>query len=286
MTSKELAAAEWTTTIRPHGRWLNFGLGELWRYRDLVALLVRRDFVANYKQTVLGPAWHVINPIVTTLVMTVVFGRIARLSTDGVPPFLFYLAGTTIWNFFARSLTSTSNTFVGNAGIFGKVYFPRLAVPLAGMITNSIAFAIQFTLFLICLGYFAARGAPVHVGSMIVLTPIVLLLVGSLGLGAGIIASSLTTRYRDLTQLVTYGVTLLMYFTPVIYPMSSVPDAMRPYVLLNPLSAPVEAFRAAFLGRGELTPGYLAYSAAASAVLLFAGVLLFHRVERTFMDTV
>ena len=277
---------QWTTIIRPKGRWFDLRLDELWRYRDLVLLFVRRDFVAQYKQTILGPVWHFINPLLTTVVFTVVFGRIAGIPTDGIPPFLFYLAGITVWNYFSRSLTSTSNTFVSNAAIFGKVYFPRLAIPVAQLISNLISFGIQFLVFLGFLAFFALRGAAVDPNALLLLTPVLLLIMAALGLGCGIIASSLTTRYRDLQQLITYGVSLLMFASPVIYPLSTVPEGMQPLVLANPLTPILESFRFAFLGRGTFEPAQLAYSAGFAAAALFVGLLFFHRVERTFMDTV
>ncbi|HET6638432.1 MAG TPA: ABC transporter permease [Gemmatimonadota bacterium] len=280
------AEDRWVTILGPETRWLDFRLGELWRYRDLVALFVRRDFLAQYKQTILGPAWHVIQPLLTTVTFTIVFGRIARIPTDSLPPFLFYFAGYVIWSYFATTLTKVSSTFIANASMFGKVYFPRMAIPVSISISSMIAFGIQFALFLAFLVYFRFRGSPVDPNAWMLAAPIVVLLMGALGLGFGIIVSSLTTRYRDLSNLVTFGVQLLMYATPIVYPLSEVPDGYRLLVLLNPMSSLVEAFRFGFLGAGTVSFGHLAYSFVFTLVILICGVLLFNRVERNFMDTV
>lgn len=277
---------QWSKVIRPHRNWFNLRLDELWRYRDLVLLLVRRDFVAQYKQTILGPLWHLIQPLLTTLVFTVIFGNIANLSTDGLPPFLFYMAGNVIWSYFAGVITTTSNTFIANAHIFGKVYFPRLAMPVSVLISRIIGFGIQFLLFLALAIYFWQNGAAIQPNLWILATPVLLLLMGSLGMGCGIIISALTTRYRDLAVLVTFGVQLLMYATPVVYPLSSVPEQYRLLVVLNPITPLVETFRYAFLSAGTVSIAHLAYSAVVSILLLTAGTALFNLVERTFMDTV
>lgn len=279
-------APEWTLVIRPKSAWLDLHLSDLWRYRDLTMLFVRRDFVAQYKQTILGPLWHIIQPLFTTLLFTFVFGRVAKLSTDKLPPMLFYMAGITCWNYFAECLTRSSTTFIQNAGIFGKVYFPRLCVPVSVVISNIIKFAIQFALFLVFVGWFAWRGAPIHPNALIALMPVLLLLMAGLGLGSGIIVSALTTRYRDLQVLVTFGVQLLMFATPVIYPLSMVSDEYRWVMLANPMSPIVEIFRYSFLGSGSFNPLYLAYSATATVAILAVGIILFNHVERTFMDTV
>jgi lipopolysaccharide transport system permease protein len=278
--------ADWTLIIRPKTGWFDLHLADLWRYRDLVMLFVRRDFVSQYKQTVLGPLWFIIQPLLTTLTYTVIFGNIAQLSTDGLPKILFYLSGVTAWNYFADCLTKTSETFVGNANIFGKVYFPRLAVPVSIVISNLIRFAIQLGLFLGFYFYFFARGAAIHPTKALWLMPFLILLMAALGLGTGIIVSSLTTRYRDLRYLVQFGVQLLMYSTPVIYPLSQLPGQYRWIMLSNPMTPVIETFRYAFLGTGTFSWGYIGVSAAASAVTLAAGILLFNHVEKTFMDTV
>lgn len=279
-------AKQWDLIIRPQRGWWDLRLGQLWRYRDLIMLFVWRDFVAVYKQTVLGPLWHILQPLLTTITFTVIFGRVAKLPTDGRPQFLFYMAGTVIWSYFAACLTKTSQTFILNAALFGKVYFPRLVVPISILISNLIAFAIQFVLFLGLLAFYAIRGADVCPNSWALLSPALLLMMAGLGLGFGIIVSSLTTRYRDLQQLVTFGVQLLMYATPVVYPISSVPDRYRWLILANPMAPIIETFRYAFLGAGTVKAVYLITSFCTMAVVLLAGVLLFTRVERTFMDTV
>lgn len=276
---------EWRI-IEPEGRLFDLKLGELWRYRDLIYLFVRRDFVANYKQTVLGPAWHLIQPLLTTIMFTLVFGTIARIPTDGAPPFLFYMAGTVMWSYFSSVLTSTSGTFVANAHIFGKVYFPRLAVPVSILFSRLLAFAVQFGFFLCFLAYFMLRGAEVAPNAWVLATPFLLLMMAALGLGLGVIVSALTTRYRDLAVVVGFGVQLLMYATPVIYPLSVLPEPYRTWMALNPIAPVMELFRHAYLGAGSVSIGMLAYSIAITAVILFIGVVMFNKVERTFMDTV
>jgi len=277
---------EWTMVIRPQRGWWDLRLGELWRYRDLVMLFVRRDFVAQYKQTILGPLWYLIQPVLTTVVFTVVFGNIAGLPTDGLPSFVFYLSGTVIWQYFAENLNKTSQTFITNAQLFGKVYFPRLAVPVSILISNLITFSIQFGLFLVFALYFMVRGSAVQPNLAILLTPVLLLMMAGLGLGFGIIVSSLTTRYRDLRFLVTFGVQLWMYGTPVIYPVSAIPERFRLLIMANPLTPIVETFRYAYLGAGTVHSWHLLYSAAFMLAVLLGGTLLFNRVEQTFMDTV
>jgi lipopolysaccharide transport system permease protein len=277
---------EWDLVIRPQRSWWDLRLGELWRYRDLIWLFVWRDFVAYYKQTVLGPLWYLIQPVLTTVVFTVIFGNIAKLSTDGLPPFLFYLAGNTVWTYFSTCLTSTSNTFSANAGLFGKVYFPRLAIPVSVVISNMISFAIRMSVFLGFLAYFMLAGSDIHPNLWILLLPILLLIMAGMGLGLGIIISSLTTKYRDLQQLVGFGVQLLMYGTPIIYPLSSIEGPWRWAILANPMTPIVEIFRLAFLGTSSLDPIYLIYSVAFVAVVFIIGILIFNHVETTFMDTV
>lgn len=281
-----LPSDHWDLVIRPQTGWLDLHLADLWRYRDLTMLFVWRDFVAQYKQTILGPLWHLLQPLFTTLLFTVIFGRIAQLPTDGVPPMLFYMAGVTAWTYFAECLNRTSTTFTLNANVFGKVYFPRLCVPLSVVLSNLIKFAIQFALFLGFLAYFRLRGATVHPNSAIALTPLLLALMAALGLGVGIIVSALTTKYRDLQVLVAFGVQLAMYATPVIYPMSIFPNAHRWMLLVNPMAPIIETFRYGFLGEGLFSWGYLGMSAGVIGAILFLGIVLFNRVERTFMDTV
>lgn len=277
---------KWTLIIRPQRAWWDLQLGEIWRYRDLILLFVWRDFVAYYKQTILGPLWYLIQPILTTVVFTVIFGNIAKLPTDGLPPFLFYLAGNTVWVYFSTCVTSTSNTFAGNAAVFGKVYFPRLSVPISIVISNLISFGIRLGVFLAFLVYFLLKGAAVHVTWWVLLLPVLLIVMAGLGLGFGIIISSMTTKYRDLQQLVGFGVQLMMYGTPVIYPLSSVDAGWRWLLLLNPMTPVVEVFRFAFLGTSALEPVYLIYSFFCMLTALLIGIVAFNHVENTFMDTV
>jgi lipopolysaccharide transport system permease protein len=276
----------WTMIIRPQRAWWDLRLGELWQYRDLLRLMVWRDFVAAYKQTVLGPAWYFIGPIFGTIINTVVFGKIAQLSTDGLPPFLFYMAGNTIWTYFSACLSSTSNTFSGNAGIFGKVYFPRLIAPLSTVVSNLVSFGIRFFVFIAFLIYFVFTGSDIHPNWWILSLPLLLLLMAGMGLGIGIIVSSLTTKYRDFQQLLGFGVMFLMYGSPVIYPLSSVPDEWRWVVLANPITPVIEVFRLAFLGQGSADPLSLLYSAGFTLFVLLIGALMFNHIENNFMDTV
>ncbi len=277
---------EWDLIIRPQRSWWDLRLGELWRYRDLIWLMVWRDFVATYKQTILGPLWYVIQPVITTIVFTVIFGSIAHLSTEGLPPFLFYLAGNTVWSYFSGCIMSTSNTFAGNAAIFGKVYFPRLSIPVSTIISNLISMGIRFGVFVVFLIYFMLTGSAIQPNLWILLLPVLLVIMAGQGLGLGIIVSALTTKYRDLQQLVGFGVQLMMYATPVIYPLSTVTGKWQWIILANPMTAVVETFRLAFLGTSTLPPIDLLYSAAFMFVVLILGVLIFNHVEATFMDTV
>ena len=283
---------QWTTIIKPRTGWFDIDLKELWQYRDLVVMFVKRSFATLYKQTILGPAWILINPLLTTVIFTVVFGNIAGLAESGVPSFLFYMAGNAIWSFFASCITGTANTFVTNAGLFGKVYFPRLTMPISQVVISLINLLIQMVMFLVFWVWFyffgQAYGA-VQMNLWVLALPAVLLLVMVMGLGVGIIVSSLTTKYRDLAIVVSFGVQLWMYATPVVYSMSEIAgNSPRLLVLmrLNPMTEPVQVFRYALLGCGEVSPAWLLYSAAVALVTLAAGVVLFSRVEKTFMDTV
>ncbi len=277
---------DWSLVIRPTSGWFDLHLADLWRYRDLVIMFVRRDFVSLYKQTILGPLWFVIQPLLTTLTFTLIFGNIAQLSTDGLPKILFYMSGITAWNYFSDCLLKTSETFNANANIFGKVYFPRLAVPVSIVISNLIKFGIQLVLFLGFYFYFLAQGSPIRPTSALLLLPVLILLMGALGLGSGIIVSSLTTRYRDLRFLVQFGTQLLMYSTPVIIPLSTLPEEYRWIMAANPMTPIIETFRYAFLGTGTFSLEMLGYSVISTFVILMIGILLFNRVEKTFMDTV
>jgi lipopolysaccharide transport system permease protein len=277
---------KWDMVISPQRNLLDLRLRELWHSRDLIMLFVRRDFVSVYKQTILGPLWYLIQPLLTTIVFTVVFGNIAKLPTDGLPSFLFYMSGTLIFSYFASCLTKTSETFVNNANLFGKVYFHRLTVPVSILISNLIAFGIQFGFFLVFMAYFFLRGTQLHPNWWILFTPVLLLMMAGLGLGFGIIVSSLTTKYRDLRFLVQFGVQLLQYITPVIYPLSSMSPKYQALIRLNPLTSVVEAFRYAYLGSGSINLLQLGYSFAIMLIAIAVGAVIFNRVEATFMDTV
>jgi len=272
--------------ITPRRPWFDLKFAEIWRYRDLLLMLVKRDFVSIYKQTILGPLWFFVQPLLTTLMFTVVFGNIAGLSTDGVPKILFYLSGITCWTYFADTLTKTSETFSANANLFGKVYFPREIVPLSVVVSNLFKFGIQFLLFITVWLWFLGRGEVGSPNLAIIWFPFLLLLMAAIGLGAGLLISSMTTKYRDLRFLLAFGVQLAMYATPVIYGASSVPPNYRLFIAANPVTPIIETFRYGFFGQGEYSLGALAYSAGCAVVLLLLGLIAFNRVEQTFMDTV
>ena len=286
MTKRYKDSEKWDLVIGPKRGWLDLKLKDIWLYRDLVFHFVRRDFVAFYKQTILGPLWYIIQPLLTTVVFTVIFGKIARISTDGVPPFLFYLSGTVAWGYFSNCLKETSDTFIKNSKIFGKVYFPRLTVPLSVVIINLVKFGIQFLLFLGFYVYFIASGASITPNLFILLLPVLVLQMAILGLGTGILISSLTTKYRDIKFLVGFGVQLWMYATPVVYPVSIVPEKYRFFYMLNPVASIVETYRYAFLGTGMVNGVDLLISWGVTMLVFFSGILLFNRVDKTFMDTV
>lgn len=274
-----------TTVIVPKTKVLDFHLKEVWKYRDLVLLFVKRNFVSQYKQTILGPLWAIIQPLLTTVVFTIVFGSLAGLAAEGVPSFLFFMSGNVAWAYFSSCLTSTANTFTGNAGIFGKVYFPRLVSPISTVLTNLISFAIQFVMFLVFLAVYWAKGA-VHPTLYALMTPLLLLEMAMLSLGVGIIISSLTTKYRDLRMLVGFGVQLWMYGTPVAYDIGIVPERFMNLYMLNPMTPIINTFRTAFLGIGSFDLMHYLISWCVTIVILFIGLMLFNRVEKTFMDTV
>lgn len=264
-------------------------LNEVWAYRDLLWLLVRRDFVSFYKQTILGPLWFFIQPLFTTIIFTFIFGNLAGISTDGLPKPLFYMAGITAWNYFADCLTKTSTVFRDNAGIFGKVYFPRLIMPLSIVVSNLVRFGVQMLLFLILMAYYYFVGAHFSISWAISLFPIVVVLMALLGLGAGMIISAMTTKYRDLAFLVTFGVQLLMYATTVIYPLSEAIKKYPEYAWLikyNPMTPILETFRFGFLGEGSFSWGSLGYAGVITTILLVFGIVIFNKVERNFVDTV
>ncbi|OLY93897.1 lipopolysaccharide transport system permease protein [Cnuella takakiae] len=276
----------WTEVIVPRSRLLDLRLGELWRYRDLVLMLVRRDFVANYKQTILGPLWFLVQPILTVLTFVLIFGRVAGLSTDGMPKVLFYLAGVTLWNYFAETLNKTATVFRDNSPIFGKVYFPRLTMPVSIVISNLVRLAIQYGLFLVFWAWYLWCTSSIHPNACILLTPLLILNMGLLALGLGMIISALTTRYRDLVFLLTFGIQLLMYATPVIYPFSSIASHYKWLLQLNPMTAVVETFRYAYLGSGTFSLAALTYSMAISIGTVLLGTIVFNKVEKSFTDTV
>ena len=276
----------WTTIIKPKTGWFDINLKELIQYKDLIVMFVKRDFKTMYKQTILGPLWIIINPLMTTLMFTIVFGNIANIPTDGMPQIVFYMLGTTVWTYFSSCLTKTSSTFTGNAAIFGKVYFPRLVTPISTVISGLINFGVQFLMFLGFMAYFMIKGSPIEPNLWILITPLLLVQLAALALGFGIIISSMTTKYRDLAVLVGFGVQLWMYATPVVYPASQIGGKLKTLMMLNPVSPIVESFRYAFLGSGSIPWNYLGISVMTTLVVLFAGVVLFSRVEKTFMDTV
>jgi lipopolysaccharide transport system permease protein len=278
----------WDLIIRPKTSLFDLNLKGVWRYKDLIGLFVKRDFVAQYKQTILGPLWHFIQPIFTTVIFFIVFGTIAKIKTDpGIHPILFYMSGVTIWNYFSACLSNTSSTFVANAGIFGKVYFPRLVIPISAVISNMVKFGIQFLLLITTIIFFSFRGYPIQFGWSWLLIPLLLIMMSLLGLGLGIIISSLTTKYRDFTILIGFAVQLLMYLTPVVLPMSYyMQSKYRFLVLLNPLSSIVEAFRFALFKTGTLNIHGLLYSSVFIVVVVFTGLMVFSKVEKSFMDTV
>ena len=277
------------TVIQPNRAWLRIPWREIWRYRDLVALLVRRDFVATYKQTVLGPLWYVIQPLFQTAVFTVIFGNLADLPTDEFPKPIFYLCGTLAWAYFSQCAGGTSSVLTANATLFGKVYFPRLVIPVSRVITNLIGFAIQFGTFLVLWGYFrlfVAAGADLSMNWWALLLPVGLLVSAAAGMGVGLWVSALTCKYRDFTMVFQFVLRLWMYATPVVYPLSLVPERWRWLSALNPMTAVAEFYRLALLGRGLVEPLFVVLSIAMSLLLLLSGMIVFTRAERTFIDTV
>lgn len=279
----------WTTVIKPREKLLSVNLRELWDYRDLCSLFVKRNITTQYKQTVLGPLWYVIQPLITVVMYMVVFGGIAKIPTDGLPQPLFYLSGICLWQYFSDCLNKTSNTFTANAGIFGKVYFPRLIVPISNVVSNLLRFGIQLGLFLVVYAIYQIWIIPgqIHTNWYALLLPVLVLMLAGLALGFGILFSSMTTKYRDMSLLLSYFVSLWMYATPVIYPLSTITnEKLRMLMSLNPLTGIVEAFKYGFLGEGQFSWGMLGYSAGFMVVLLALGIVIFNRVQKTFMDTV
>ncbi|MBI2268848.1 MAG: ABC transporter permease [Bacteroidetes bacterium] len=287
MSIKEQSDENWTHIIKPSYSLFDLNLKDVWRYRDLIGLFVKRDFVAAYKQTILGPLWHFIQPLFTTAIFLLVFTKIARIPTDGINPVLFYMSGITLWNYFSSCLMGTSNTFGSNAGIFGKVYFPRLVSPISTVISNLMKFGIQFLLLIVVMIWFAIiKGDHFYFGwSWLLIFPLLIILAG-LGLGLGIIISALTTKYRDFSVLIGFGIQLAMYATPVVYPLSFIADKSYKWlIIINPMTYIMEAFRFALFHQGTMSV-YLLYSVSFTVISLFVGLLMFNKVERSFMDTV
>lgn len=276
---------QWTTIIRPKNKFIDLKLKEIWQYRDLIIMFVKRDFKTLYKQTILGPLWIIINPILTTIMQIFVFGNLANISTDGMPHVVFYMAGNTIWLYFSGCLNKTANTFVGNAHVFGKVYFPRLVTPISIVISGLISFAVQFGIFIVFAAWFWFRGI-IAPNITVLLLPFYMLQLAMLSMGCGIIISALTTKYRDLSIVVTFGIQLWMYASAIIFPISSIPGKWVQLLMLNPIVPIVEAFRYAFTGRGVFSLQYLGIGMSVTLILLFVGCVMFNKVERTFMDTV
>lgn len=284
MDDKDL---DWSLVIKPRTGLLEINIAELWHYRDLIMLLVKRDFVSFYKQTIFGPLWFFIQPLFTTMIFVFVFQNLAGFSTDGLPGPLFYMAGTISWNYFADCINKTSTVFKDNANIFGKVYFPRLIMPISIVISNLVRFGVQFLLFIGFLAYYTIfKGFDFQITPYLALVPVFILLMAILGLGSGMIISAMTTKYRDLGFLVTFGVQLLMYATPIIYPLSTAPEKYKPIMGLNPLAPIMEGMRLGLLGKGEMTAGSLMYSVIVILVLFVIGIVTFNKVEKTFVDTV
>lgn len=277
---------QWTKIIKPKTGWFELNIREFIQYRDLIFLFVKRNFSVQYKQTILGPLWFIINPLMTTLLFTVVFGSMAGFSTGGVPQFAFYLCSTAIWQYFSTCITQTSSTFTSNENIFGKVYFPRLTMPVATVIFSLINFFVIFVVAVFVDIYYIITGAGIRITGFVMLVPIIVFQTALLGLGMGIIISSLTTKYRDLSILVGFGVSLLMYITPVVYDINQISIKMRNIIMLNPMTPIVLNFRYAMLGCGELEITYWIVSWIETIIFLFIGILLFNRIEKTFMDTV
>ena len=282
----KVTTKKWDLIIEPQQGLLDVNFKEIWNYRDLLFLFVKRDVVTVYKQTVLGPIWFFVQPIMTMLVYILVFGNIAGIPTDGIPKPLFYLSGIIIWNYFSECFLKTSDTFTVNQDMFGKVYFPRLIMPLSKVVSGLIKFFIQFFLFMVVYLYFLVDGVPVQLGVELLLVPYFIVLMALLGLGFGLIFTSMTTKYRDLKFLIQFGVQLLMYATPIIYPMSEIPEKIRYFIFFNPLSHIVEGFKLAFLGQGSLTTSGLLYSSVCTLIVLIVGILIFNKTEKTFVDTV
>jgi lipopolysaccharide transport system permease protein len=277
---------QWTEEIKSQDSLFSVNLKEVWHYRDLLLMLVKKDYVTFYKQTILGPIWFFVQPILTTLMYVLLFGQIAKLSTDGTPQMAFYLSGITIWNYFSEALTKTSTVFKDNAAVMGKVYFPRLIMPLSIIVSGLMKFAIQFGLFIAVVLYFTFVEKSIHPNIWVLATPFLLLLMAAFSLGLGMIFSSLTTKYKDLVFLLTFGIQLFMYATPVVYSITSIPEQYKWMINANPLTGIFECFRYGFLGSGSFDPMSLWISTVITVVTLVIGVVIFNKVEKSFMDTV
>ena len=289
MNSETRVEEKWELEIKPQNSLFELHLADVWRYRDLLILLVRRDFVSFYKQTILGPLWFFIQPLFTTIIYTFVFGNLASIPTDGIPQPLFYMAGITAWNYFADCLTKTSTVFKDNAQIFGKVYFPRLIMPLSIVVSNLVRFGVQMLLFLLLIAYYHLAGADFNVTAYVFLFPVLVILMALQGLGLGMIITAMTTKYRDLAFLVTFGVQLLMYATTVIYPLSEALVKFPDYawiIAYNPMTPIIETFRLGFLGEGTFSIDSFLYVTGVSILLSIIGIIIFNKVEKTFVDTV
>ena len=284
--SSQTNTNQWTEVIESKHNLFSLNLKEVWRYKDLVYMLVKRDFITSFKQTILGPIWFFINPIFTTIMFVIIFGRVASLSTDGAPMFAFYLAGNILWNYFSSCLTGTSSVFRGNASIFGKVYFPRLVMPLSIVISNLMRFGVQFVLFIAVVIYYYFAEGTIHPNIWILATPFLILLMAGFAMGMGMIFSALTTKYQDVNMLLGFGVSLFMYATPVIMPISAFPEKYRWIADLNPLTGIFECFKYGYLGVGDFTIGMLGYSTLFTIIVLAIGTVIFTKVEKSFMDTV
>lgn len=283
---EEQIEQKWTRVIKPKTSLLDIDLKNVWRYRDLIYMYVKRDIVVQYKQTILGPVWYFVQPIMTTIIFMFVFGGIAQISTDGMPQPLFYMAGLLLWNYFSSCFTASSDIFGSNSAVFGKVYFPRLVVPISAIISNLLKMLIQLVLFIIIYVYFVIKGAPVYINWALLLFPVLVVMTALHGMSWGLVISSLTTKYRDLKFLISFGVQLLMYATPIIYPLSASPEKYRWVLELNPLTPILETFKYSCMGCGALSWSGLLYSFIFMSVSLFLGIVIFSRQEKTFMDTV
>lgn len=280
-------AQKYHSHITSEHKWFDLKLKEVWQYRDLIWLFTKRSFVVTYKQTILGPAWIFINPIFTSIIYNFIFGTVAGMDTDGIPQILFYLSSTAIWSFFSSCLTKNASTFTANAAVFGKVYFPRLTTPISNVLSSAIQFGIQMIMVFVVLGYYIFTGAVSPNWGAWILIPVILLQLGMMGMGFGLIVSSMTTKYRDLSVLVGFGVSLWMYATPIVYPLSQLGDGMlKKILMINPVTAPVEMFRYALLGQGTIEPLFVAVSWIFTFAVMIFGIMIFNKVERNFMDTV